>query len=197
MVNRQQRLNRHEKDNVDLSDDFITDVVENFTAADKGIFAKAGITVQDGQRPPSDIVDTNRCKPKGRNQKETEESKGRRANPENNWHGLLFVLTKGGRLLLKVFTCRCLSECFSFSDDQTTQGLFLLLQTTQPVASCRSALFFSGPPQSLSVLGNNEQESLKILGNAVNRDFHRCFVCVVPRVTMWRWSQESRSCDPT
>ncbi|CAK8997648.1 unnamed protein product, partial [Durusdinium trenchii] len=34
-------------DNVDLSDDFITDVVENFTAADKGIFAKAGITVQD------------------------------------------------------------------------------------------------------------------------------------------------------
>lgn len=97
MVNRQQRLNRHEKDNVDLSDDFITDVVENFTAADKGIFAKAGITVQDGQRPPSDIVDTNRCKPKGRNQKETEESKGRRANPENNWHGLLFVLTKGGK----------------------------------------------------------------------------------------------------
>eukprot|EP00913_Durusdinium_trenchii_P019388 g18227.t1 len=43
-------------DNVDLSDDFITDVVENFTAADKGIFAKAGITVQDGQPGTQELL---------------------------------------------------------------------------------------------------------------------------------------------
>lgn len=37
-------------DNVVLTDDFIQDVVDSFTSADKGIFAKAGITVQDLQK---------------------------------------------------------------------------------------------------------------------------------------------------
>lgn len=38
------------RDDVELSDKFIEDVCEGFTAADKGIFAKSGITVQAADR---------------------------------------------------------------------------------------------------------------------------------------------------